>query len=69
MLCNSHQMAVARTRSAGERTKKHRRAHRLVQTWVSPKMKKALDTLAKKAGRTIANFVRYELAKITGIPE
>jgi hypothetical protein len=32
-------------------------------------MKRALDTLARDEGRTVANLVRRELSKITGIPE
>jgi predicted DNA-binding protein len=62
-------MAATRTSSPEDRTERHRKSHKLVQTWVSPKMKKALDILAKSEGRTVANFVRRELSKITGIPE
>jgi predicted DNA-binding protein len=57
------------TRSAEQRTEKHRKTHRLVQIWVSPKMRKALDALAKKEGRTLANYVRRELGKLAGIAE
>lgn len=63
-------MATSKSaRSAEERTEKHRKAHRLVQIWVSPKMRKALDTRAKHEGRTLANFVRRELGKIIGVAE
>ena len=55
--------------SAVQRTGKHRKAHRLVQTWVSPKMHKALGARAQREGRTLANFVRRELGKIVGIEE
>ena len=56
-------MASARTT-----TEKRRKAYK-VQAWVSPQMKKALDTLARDEGRTVANLVRRALSKITGIPE
>lgn len=62
-------MAATKPRSAEERTEKHRKAHKLVQTWVSPELRKALDALAKKEGRTLANFVRRELGKIVGVAE
>lgn len=57
------------SRSAEERTKKHRKTHKLVQTWVSPDLKKALDVKAKSEGRPLANYVRRELAKIAGVTE
>lgn len=47
---------------------KRRKTHK-VQIWVSPEMKRVLVGLAKSEGRTIANFVRRELSKITGVPE
>ncbi len=59
----------AEARSAEERTEKHRKTHKLVQTWVSPEMKKALDAKAKSEGRTLANYVRRELAKLVGMAE
>lgn len=63
-------MAVSKSaRNAEERTKKHRRAHSLVQIWVSPKMRRALDTRARREGRTLANFARHALGKIVGIAE
>lgn len=64
-------MATSTTKARGneERTEKHRKTHKLVQTWVSPEMRKALDALAKKEGRTLANFVRRELGKIAGVAE
>lgn len=62
-LCSSYPMASARTP-----TEKRRKTYK-VQAWVSPQMKKALDTLARDEGRTVANLVRRELSKITGIPE
>jgi len=62
-------MASAKTRSAEERTEKHRRDHKLVQTWVSPEMWKALCAKAKSEGRTLANFTRRELGKLVGIAE
>jgi predicted DNA-binding protein len=54
--------------SAKVLTEKRRKTYK-VQAWVSPQMKKALDALAKDEGRTVANLVRRELGKITGIPE
>lgn len=54
--------------STGTLTEKRRKTYK-VQAWVSPQMKKALDTLAKEEGRTVANLMRRELSKITGIPE
>jgi hypothetical protein len=62
-------MAATKARNAEERTEKHRKAHKLVQTWVSPEMKKLLDARAKSEGRTIANWVRRELSKILGVAE
>ena len=61
--------ASTKSRSNEERTEKHRKTHKLVQTWVSPELRKALDALAKKEGRTLANYVRRELGKIAGIAE
>lgn len=55
--------------SVKARAEKHRKAHRLVQAWVSPEMKAALDALAKSQGRSVANIVRRELSKITGVSE
>lgn len=54
--------------SARAPTEKRRKTYK-VQAWVSPQMKRALDTLARDEGRTVANLVRRELSKITGIPE
>jgi hypothetical protein len=62
-------VTTAKARSNEERTDKHRKAHKLVQTWVSPELRKVLDALAKKEGRTLANWVRRELGKIAGIAE
>jgi predicted DNA-binding protein len=62
-------MAATKVRSAEERTEKHRKAHKLVQTWVSPEMRKALDAKAKIEGRTLANYVRRELGKLVGFIE
>jgi hypothetical protein len=62
-------MTSAKARNAEERTEKHRREHKLVQTWVSPEMWKALVAKAKSEGRTLANFTRRELGKIVGIAE
>jgi hypothetical protein len=62
-------MASSKARSAEERTEKHRREHKLVQTWVSPEMWKALVAKAKSEGRTLANFARRELGKLVGIGE
>jgi len=59
----------SKTRSTEERTEKHRKTHKLVQTWVSPEMRKALDARAKSEGRTLANLVRRELGKLVGIAE
>jgi len=62
-------MTSAKARSAEERTEKHRRDHKLVQTWVSPELWKALVAKAKSEGRTLANYTRRELGKIVGIAE
>lgn len=62
-------MTSVKARGAEERTEKHRRGHKLVQTWVSPEMWKALVAKAKGEGRTLANFMRRELGKIVGISE
>lgn len=62
-------MASTKTRSAEERTDKHRKTHKLVQTWVTPELRKALDAKAKSEGRTLANFVRRELGKLVGVVE
>ena len=51
------------------RTDKHRQKHKLVQSWVSPELRAALDSRAKAEGRTLANYVRRELGKIAGIDE
>ena len=56
-------------RSGAKRTNKHRKTHRLVQIWVSPKMRKALDTRAQREGRSLANYVRRELGKLVGVVE
>lgn len=55
------------TSSAKSRTERHRKSHKLVQAWVSPKMRESLETLAKSEGRSLANFVRHELGKIAGM--
>ena len=60
---------TTKARSNDERTEKHRKTHKLVQTWVSPELRKALDALAKKEGRTLANYVRRELGKLAGLAE
>lgn len=57
------------TAAAKARTEAHRKTHKLVQTWVSPELRKAIDTLAKKEGRTLANYVRRELSKLAGVAE
>jgi len=62
-------MATLKPRNNEERTEKHRKTHKLVQVWVSPELRKALDALAKKAGRPLANYVRHELGKIAGVAE
>jgi len=56
-------------RGAEARTDKHRKTHKLVQTWVSPEMWKALVAKAKSEGRTLANFTRRELGKVVGLAE
>lgn len=60
-------MAANKARETGERTRRHRKAHKLVQAWVSLGLHKALKVRAKDEGRTLANFVRRELAKLVGI--
>ena len=62
-------MASTRTRSAEERTDKHRKTHKLVQTWVTPERKKEIDARCKSEGRTVANWLRHELDKIFGTVE
>jgi predicted DNA-binding protein len=60
---------MSKAKSVEARVEKHRKEHSLVQTWVSHELRKALDALAKKEGRTLANYVRRELGKIAGIAE
>jgi hypothetical protein len=62
-LCKWHPMSSAKVQ-----VEKRRKTHK-IQTWVSPEMKEALESLATNEGRTVANLVRRELSKITGIPE
>jgi len=62
-------MASTKARGVEARTEKHRRGHKLVQTWVSPEMWKALRDLAKSEGRTLANLMRRELGKLVGFAE
>jgi len=62
-------MTTSAKRAVAARVDKHRDNHRLVQTWVSPEMWKALSAKAKGEGRTLANFMRRELGKIVGIVE
>jgi len=63
------EMAATKARSAEERTEKHRKAHKLLQTWVSPEMWKVAVARAKSEQRTIANWLRLELTKILGVNE
>jgi hypothetical protein len=44
-------MTVTKTRGAA-RTARHRKTHRLVQTWVSPELRRALVVRAKGEGRS-----------------
>lgn len=68
VLCNWEMAAsTSKARAAEVRTEKHRKAHALVQTWVSHEMRAALDKRARSEGRTLANLVRHELGKIVGI--
>lgn len=60
---------MSKARSTEDRVEKHRKAHKLVQTWVSPELRKALDARAKSEGRTLANLVRRELGRLVGIAE
>lgn len=62
-------MASTKARGSEAHSKKHRQVHKLVQAWVSPKLRKALDARAKSEGRTLANFVRRELGKLVGLAE
>lgn len=62
-------MASTKTRSAEARTDKHRKTHKLVQTWVSPELWRALSALAKSDGRSLANFMRRKLGEIAGVVE
>jgi hypothetical protein len=61
--------STGKARGSGARTEKHRETHKLIQSWVSPELKRALLALAKSEGRTLANYVRRELGKIAGIAE
>jgi hypothetical protein len=60
-------MGATKASDAKGRTKKHRKAHKLVQAWVSHELRKALDAKAKSEDRTLANYVRRELGKLVGI--
>ena len=60
---------MSKARDTEEHTTKHRRLHKLAQTWVSPELWKALNARAKSEGRTLANFMRHELGKLVGIAE
>lgn len=60
---------MSKAQGTEERTAKHRRLHKLAQTWVSPELWKALNARAKSEGRTLANFMRRELGKLVGIAE
>ncbi len=62
-------MANTKARATEARTHKHREGHSLVQTWVSPEMRKAIAARAKSEGRSLANYVRRELGKIVGVVE
>lgn len=62
-------MASSKARSAKDRTAGHRKTHKLVQTWVSPALHRALKARAKSEGRTLANFVRQAFGKLVGISE
>ncbi len=62
-------MPSAKKRSDEERTEKHRKTHKLLQTWVSPEMWKAAVAKAKSEKRTIANWMRCELGKLLGVDE
>lgn len=57
------------TTASKTRNDKHRKAHKLVQAWVSPELWKALSALAKGEGRTLANFTRRKLSEIAGVVE
>lgn len=48
------------------RVEKHRKEHKLVQTWVSPKLYEVIQARAQQEGRPLANLVRRELEKIFG---
>jgi hypothetical protein len=56
-------------RGTEARVEKHRRDHKLVQTWVTPAEFDKLAALAKKQTRTMAAFVRHELYKLIGVAE
>ncbi len=67
--CYATRIEMPTPRSTETRTEKHRKAHKLVQTWVSPELWNALVARAKSEGRTLANFARRELGKLVGIAE
>lgn len=73
VLCNKHMPAstnkTRQARATEIRTEKHREAHKLMQTWVTPDAFEKLSTLAKKQTRSIAAFMRHELYKLIGIAE
>ena len=62
-------MSTTKARSAEVRTEKHRKKHKLVQTWVAPEAFDKLSVLAKKETRTMAAFFRHELYKLIGFAE
>jgi hypothetical protein len=62
-------MSATKARSVEERTDKHRKTHKLLQTWVSPELWKAAVTRAKSEKRPIANWLRCEIAKLLGVDE
>lgn len=62
-------MPSTKIRSAEERTEKHRKTHKLLQTWVSPELWKAAVAKAKSEKRPIANWLRWEIAKLLGVNE
>jgi hypothetical protein len=64
----AHQMTT-KERAMAARTEKHRKTHKLIQTWVSPELWELISAKAKKEKRPLANLVRCDLEKIYGIDE
>lgn len=56
------------SKSSKAKKPKYSKTHKLVQTWVSLELWNALAARAKKEGRALSNYVRWELSKVGGVP-